>query len=202
MMRQLAHNGSLTSERDGTRLADPPVEATPRNEGGLIVWLTGPPCAGKTTLARAVHASVLSRSKRVEVIDGDEVRQILSPDLGFSPEERNANVKRIAHIARLLARHGVLAIVAAVSPYAASRREAKELAETDNVRFIEVHVHAPRTVLIERDVKGMYKRALKGEIAAFTGLTAPYEAPSSPDLVIHTDEETLQQSRDRILALL
>lgn len=202
MPTDFVQNDAFIADAGNVPSVDLPTDSTTSNGDKTIVWLTGPPCAGKTTLARAVHAALAANGRLVEVIDGDEIRQILSPDLGYSPEQRNANVRRIAHVARLLARHGVLVLVAAVSPYIASRREAKSIAVMDNVRFLEVHVHAPRDVLIRRDVKGMYKRALEGKIKAFTGVTAPYEPPAEPDLVIHTDSETLQQSRDRILALL
>lgn len=166
---------------------------------GFVLWLTGLPCSGKTSLALALEEDLRARGDRVELLDGDEVRAALWPDLGFSAESRHQNVRRVGYIARLLARNGVVTIVAAVSPYRSSRREAQTMIETAGSSFLEVHVTAPREVLLARDVKGMYRRALAGEIANFTGISAAYEPPEAPDLVIESHRETLAACRDRIL---
>ncbi len=168
---------------------------------GAILWFTGMSGAGKSTLASAVGAQV-SALRPVEILDGDEVRTHLSKGLGFSREDRDTNVRRIGFVARLLAKHGVFVITAAISPYANLRDEVRAMAEAEGTAFVEVFVNPPLPWLVARDVKGLYKRALSGEIAHFTGITDPYEAPVSPELEIHTDTETVEQSAARILALL
>ena len=168
---------------------------------GAILWFTGMSGAGKSTLATAVGAQV-SASRSVEILDGDVVRTHLSKGLGFSREDRDTNVRRIGFVARLLAKHGVFVITAAISPYADIRDEVRAMAEADGVVFIEVFVNPTLDSLIARDVKGLYKRALAGEIAHFTGITDPYEAPLAPDLEIQTDAETVDQSAARIVSLL
>lgn len=168
---------------------------------GTILWFTGMSGAGKSTLAGAVGAQV-SALRPVEILDGDEVRTHLSKGLGFSREDRDTNVRRIGFVARLLAKHGVFVITAAISPYANLRDEVRAMAEAEGTAFVEVFVNPPLPWLVARDVKGLYKRALAGEIAHFTGITDPYEAPVSPELEIHTDTETVEQSAARILTLL
>ena len=170
---------------------------------GAILWFTGMSGAGKSTLAAAVGAQV-SAHRPVEILDGDVVRTHLSKGLGFSREDRDTNVRRIGFVARLLAKHGVFVITAAISPYANIRTEVRQMAEADGIAFLEVFVNPPLPWLIARDVKGLYKRAMAGEIEHFTGITDPYEAPVAPDLEIHTDAdtETVEQSVTRILALL
>jgi adenylylsulfate kinase len=171
--------------------------STPR--GGFIVWLTGLSGAGKSTLSRAL-APVLARERPVEVLDGDEVRTFLSKGLGFSREDRDTNIARIGFVARLLARNGVAVITAAISPYAAAREDVRALAERDGIPFVEVYVSAAIEKLAERDVKGLYRRAIAGEIAHFTGVSDPYEAPARPDVVVRSDAETVEESAARILA--
>ncbi len=168
---------------------------------GAILWFTGMSGAGKSTLAAAVGAQV-SAHRPVEILDGDVVRTHLSKGLGFSREDRDTNVRRIGFVARLLAKHGVFVITAAISPYANIRDEVRALAAADGLAFIEVFVNPTLDSLIARDVKGLYKRALAGEIEHFTGITDPYEAPLAAELDIHTDTETVEQSVTRILALL
>lgn len=168
---------------------------------GAILWFTGMSGAGKSTLATAVGAQV-SQHRAVEILDGDVVRTHLSKGLGFSREDRDTNVRRIGFVATLLARHGVFVITAAISPYANIRAEIRALAEAEGIAFIELFVNPPLPWLIARDVKGLYKRALAGEIAHFTGITDPYEAPAAPDLEIHTDAEPVEQSATRIVLLL
>ena len=144
---------------------------------GFVLWFTGLSGAGKSTLAEALKAR-LKDSRGVEVLDGDEVRTNLSKGLGFSKEDRDINIRRIGFVARLLARNGVVAIGAAISPYADVRNELRTLAAKDGVDFIEVHAHATIDALAARDVKGLYRKALAGELANFTGVSDPYEPPS------------------------
>jgi adenylylsulfate kinase len=156
---------------------------------------------GKSTLAQAVAARVGS-VRPLEILDGDEVRTHLSKGLGFSREDRDVNIRRIGFVARLLARHGVLVITAAISPYAATRDEVRRLAEREQVRFVEVFVNASLDALVARDVKGLYKRALAGEIPHFTGVSDPYEPPANPDVVVRTDVESVDESVEKILQAL
>jgi adenylylsulfate kinase len=168
---------------------------------GFIVWLTGMPCAGKTTLARGVQQK-LAPSLPTEVLDGDEVRKLFSPELGFSREDRALNVERIAQLARLLARHGVAVMVACVSPYADMRSRAKEIARQADLSFLEVHVVAPRPVLLARDTRDLYARASAGRLPGAAGPPDPYEVPVAPDLTIDTGAESVEFSVGRLLALL
>lgn len=165
---------------------------------GCVVWLTGLPSAGKTTLARRLADELGRRRRAVEVLDGDEVRTRLTRGLGFTKEDRDENVRRVAWVAGLLARHGVMAIVALISPYRAVREEARaEIAD-----FLEVHVDCAAEECMRRDVKGLYRRALAGEIASFTGVSDPYEPPLAPEVTVRTDHETPDESLQRILAAL
>jgi adenylylsulfate kinase len=177
----------------------------PGNAGGQlsggIVWLTGLSGAGKSTLATALAAQ-LAAVRPVELLDGDDVRTFLSAGLGFSRDDRDTNVHRIAYVARLLARHGVLVFVAAISPYSATRGRLRELSSLAGHPFLEVFVEAPLETVIERDVKGLYKRARAGEIPSFTGISDPYEPPSAPDVALRTDRETRAECEARILRAL
>ena len=166
---------------------------------GRTVWLTGLPCAGKTTIANAVAERL---DGEVEVLDGDEVREFLSRDLGFSKADRDTQVLRVGWVATALARHGVTVLVSLVSPYAAAREKVRALHGEAGVDFYEVHVSAPVEVTSRRDVKGMYAKAFAGEIDHFTGVQDPYEPPSSPDLVIETQHETVDRSVVRVLELI
>jgi adenylylsulfate kinase len=166
---------------------------------GPVLWFTGRPAAGKSTLVAALRPRLEARWP-VEILDGDEVRLWLSEELGFSRTDRDRNIARIAQVACLLARNGVAAMVAAVSPYAAARAQARAQAASQAIPFLEVFVSAPLAVLIQRDPKGMYRRAQAGEIANFTGLSDPYEEPEHPDLVIQTDGESVAASADRVVA--
>jgi adenylyl-sulfate kinase len=170
-------------------------------EAGTIVWLTGLSGAGKSTLAEALTHR-LRGTRRLEVLDGDEVRTNLSKGLGFSKDDRDTNILRIGYVARLLARHGVTVIVSAISPYEATRAEVRRLAECDGVRFLEVFVSADLEALTARDVKGLYKKALAGELPHFTGVSDPYEPPTRPDVIVRSDHETVEESLARILATL
>ena len=168
---------------------------------GGIVWLTGLPCAGKSTLARGLAAR-LAGVRRFELLDGDEVRTFLSSELGFTREARDTHAHRIAYVARLLAKHGVLAIVAVIAPYAATREALKRRSEAEGHPFVEVYVNVPLATAIERDVKGLYRRAQAGEIPCFTGISDPYEPPTEPVIEVHTDRETPAQSEMKILRVL
>lgn len=165
------------------------------------MWLTGLSGAGKSTLASAVRDAV-APSHPVEVLDGDEIRAYLSKDLGYSREDRDTNIRRIGFVARLLARHGVVAIAAAISPYATTRDEVRALAEADGIAYIEVFVNAELDSLVARDVKGLYRRALAGEVKNFTGVSDPYERPVDPEVTVCTDRESVRESTAKILKAL
>jgi adenylylsulfate kinase len=166
---------------------------------GFVVWLTGLSGAGKTTLARALYQEFSGAGHRVEILDGDEVRENLSRGLGFSREDRDTNVRRIGFVARLLARNGVIVLTSLISPYRESREAVRRLIETDGARFIEVYVRCPLDVLIERDVKGLYEKAIRGEVKNFTGISDPYEEPIAPDVVIDSSTESVERSAERVL---
>ncbi len=165
---------------------------------GFTLWFTGLSGSGKSTLARKVEEIMLERGMNVEVLDGDEVRENLSKGLGFSKEDRDTNIRRIGYVARLLSRNGAVAITAAISPYAAIRDEVR--ASVD--RFVEVYVECPLEVLTERDVKGLYKKALAGEIKNFTGVSDPYEAPEKPEVVVNSSTQTEDESVAAIIRTL
>jgi adenylylsulfate kinase len=165
---------------------------------GFVLWLTGLSGAGKSTIANAVAPSLADRGHRVEVLDGDEVRTNLCQGLGFSREDRDTNIARIGYVAGKLAKHGVAVVVAAISPY----REARDKVRAGVDDFVEVHVAAPLSTCAERDVKGLYAKALAGEIKNFTGVSDPYEAPLEPEITLHTERETVQESVEAVLAWL
>lgn len=165
---------------------------------GFVVWFTGLPSAGKSTLARLLEGALRRRGWPVEVLDGDEVRLRLTKGLGFSREDRDENIRRISFVARLLARHGVATITAAISPYRGAREEARR----EIGRFVEVYVQCALDTCVQRDVKGLYRRALAGEITNFTGISDPYEEPLAPEVTVPTDRESAEESVARILARL
>jgi adenylyl-sulfate kinase len=166
---------------------------------GFTLWLTGLSGAGKTTLATILATELRARGGSVEVLDGDEVRTNLSKGLGFSKEDRDTNIRRIGYVCRLLSRNGVGTVSAAISPYSAIRDEVRRSVEQDGAEFIEVFVKCPIAVLAERDVKGLYKKALAGELQGFTGVSDPYEEPLAPDVVVETDRESVEFSTSKIL---
>lgn len=169
---------------------------------GFVLWFTGLSGAGKSTLSAQVAAHLREAGCPVELLDGDEVRENLSKGLSFSKEDRDINVRRIGYVARLLGRHGVVAITAAISPYAAVRDEQRALAQAEGVGFCEVYMECPIEVLAERDVKGLYKKALAGEIPHFTGVSDPYEPPARPDVVVRSDRDGIGASMARVLGTL
>ena len=165
---------------------------------GFTLWFTGLSGAGKSTLSEIIYQRLKERGAKVELLDGDVVRTNLSKGLGFSKEDRDTNIRRIGFVCDLLSRNGVIAIVAAISPYRAVRDELRGKIEN----FIEVHVDCPIPVLAERDVKGLYKKALAGEIANFTGISDPYEPPLNPHVVVDSSMETPGESAGKVWAKL
>ena len=166
---------------------------------GLVIWFTGLSGAGKSTLSAPVAERLRQAGLRVEVLDGDEVRTHLSKGLGYTKEDRDTNVRRIGFVAELLAKHGVIAVTAAISPYRAVRDEVRQKVERHGAAFVEVHVSCPIEVLAERDVKGLYRRALAGEIPHFTGVSDPYEPPLSPDVVVESHRESVEDGIEKVL---
>jgi len=165
---------------------------------GFTIWFTGLSGAGKSTLSEIVESRLRARGRKVEILDGDVVRTHLSKGLGFSREDRDTNIKRIAFVCGLLTRNGVVCISAAISPY----REAREWARNEIKNFVEVYVKCPIEVCRQRDVKGLYKLVDEGKIKGFTGVDDPYEEPEHPELVIETDKESVEESVARIFAKL
>jgi adenylyl-sulfate kinase len=169
------------------------------DEKGFTLWFTGLSGAGKTTISKIVEDELRDRGSRVEILDGDVVRENLSKGLGFSKEDRDINIRRIAFVADLLSRNGVPVITAAISPYRELRVEARGVM---GERFIEVFVKASVEACAERDVKGLYEKAFKGEIKEFTGVSDPYEPPLNPEITLDTEHETPEESAHKLLALL
>lgn len=169
------------------------------SDKGFTLWFTGLSGAGKSTLATYLTPILQKRGKKVEILDGDEVRENLSKGLGFSKEDRDTNIQRIGYVANLLARNGCVAITAAISPYSAVRDEVRRRSQA---AFVEVYVEAPLEVVEERDTKGLYKKARAGIIKNFTGISDPYEAPTKPEVVVHTGKESIEQSAKKILDFL
>src|SRR5579859_7999753 len=165
---------------------------------GCTIWFTGLSGAGKSTLSGVIEQRLKAAGLAVEVLDGDEVRTHLSKGLGFSREDRDTNIKRIAYVCKLLTRNGVLCISAAIAPY----REARGWARQEIGNFVEIYVKCPLEVCRERDVKGLYKLVDEGKIKNFTGVDDPYEEPLYPELVVETDKETVEESVTRIFAKL
>ncbi|MFQ5801188.1 MAG: adenylyl-sulfate kinase [Candidatus Hydrothermarchaeales archaeon] len=166
-----------------------------KDQKGFTVWFTGLPCSGKTAVANRVAELLKERGLKVERLDGDIVRQSLTRDLGFSREDRNENIRRVTFVAKLLTRNGVAVLTSFISPY----REVRAYAREEIGSFVEVYVKCPVEVCKERDVKGMYEKAIKREIKEFTGVSDPYEEPPDPEILLETDKETLEESADRVI---
>ncbi|MBN1956384.1 MAG: adenylyl-sulfate kinase [Anaerolineae bacterium] len=165
---------------------------------GFTLWFTGLSGSGKTAIAKVVEQELRDRNLRVERLDGDIVRQSLTRDLGFSKEDRDMNIERVTFVAKLLTRNGVAVLCSFISPYRARRAKSRE----EIGEFIEVFVECPLETLVERDVKGLYAKAIAGEIKNFTGVSDPYEEPENPEIVVHTAEETIEESVAKVLAYL
>jgi len=170
----------------------------PQEKKGVTVWFTGLPCSGKSAIADRLAEILRSKGYKVERLDGDIVRQSLTRDLGFSREDRNENIRRVTFVAKLLTRNGVIVLTSFISPY----RDIRGYARQEIGEFLEVYTKCPLEVCIQRDVKGMYQKALRGEIKEFTGISDPYEEPLNPELILETDKETLEESVAKVLAKL
>ena len=168
------------------------------NQTGFVLWLTGLSGAGKSTLAAKLGPALAERGHRVELLDGDEVRTNLCQGLGFSREDRDTNIARIGYVAAKLAKHGVAVLVAAISPYQEARDRVRAQVDT----FVEIYVAAPVSTCAERDVKGLYAKALAGELKHFTGVSDPYEPPLEPEITLHTDTESVDDSVHQVLTWL
>jgi len=184
------HEGSIT-QHDRERLLQ---------QKGVVLWFTGLSGSGKSTLALALEEKLFERGHLCMVLDGDNIRHGLNKNLGFSPEEREENIRRIGEVAKLFATSGVITMTAFISPYRADRDRARSLLA--NGRFLEIYVEVPLKIAEKRDPKGLYKKARAGEIPEFTGISAPYEAPLKPEILINTGELDLQQSVNKILEFL
>ena len=165
---------------------------------GFTIWFTGLPCCGKTTIADQVAIVLKNKKYTVEQLDGDIIRQDVTRDLGFSKKDRDENIKRVTSIAKTLTQNNVIVLASFVSPYRTQRRNARKEIQ----KFIEVYVRCPVEICIQRDVKGMYKKAIKGKITHFTGVDDPYEEPEHPELILDTDKETIDESVDKVLKTL
>ncbi len=169
---------------------------------GFTLWFTGLSGAGKSTLSDALEREFRRRNFRVEVLDGDVVRTHLSKGLGFSKEDRDTNVLRIGFVCCLLARNGTIAVSAAISPYADVRAQCRQMTEESGASFVEVYMNAPLEVVAARDVKGLYKKAMAGEIPNFTGVSDPYEAPQNPEIVIESGRDSVEEGAQKVLRYL
>jgi adenylylsulfate kinase len=163
---------------------------------GFTIWFTGLSCSGKSTVANLVEAKLRKRGlHKIEILDGDVVRTHLSKGLGFSKEDRDTNIKRIGFVCKLLSRNGVIAISAAISPY----RDVRDFNRAEIGDFFEVYCRCPIEMCIKRDVKGLYKKALAGEIKNYTGIDDPYEEPRNPEIILDTDRETAEESAEKVI---
>jgi adenylyl-sulfate kinase len=178
------------------------VKREERPSRGGTVWLTGLSGSGKSTIAAAVERTLVAAGRPAYLLDGDNVRHGLNGDLGFSAEDRAENVRRVAHVAQLMADAGVVVLVPVISPYRAGRQWARDIHLAAGLPFVEVFVDAPIEACMERDVKGLYARAVSGEIPRFTGVSDPYEPPEKPELHLRTDEETPETSVASLLLYL
>jgi adenylylsulfate kinase len=177
-------------EPDADQLASASADRRP----GSTIWLTGLPSAGKSTIARALAVRLRAEGRHVELLDGDELRSHLTADLGFSRADRDANVRRVGYLARLLARNGVTVLVPVIAPYAEARAQVRADHEADGSVFVEVHVATPLDVCAVRDVKGLYAKQRAGEMSGLTGVDDPYEVPEAPELRLDTDESVAESA--------
>jgi adenylyl-sulfate kinase len=166
-----------------------------KNHRGFTIWFTGLPCCGKTTIADQVALLLKNKNYTVEQLDGDIIRRGVTRDLGFSKEDRDENIKRVTSITKTLTQNNVIVLTSFVSPYRTQRRNARK----EIKKFIEVYVRCPVEICIQRDVKGMYTKALEGKITHFTGVDDPYEEPEHPELILDTDKETVEESVRKVL---
>jgi len=166
-----------------------------KNQKGVTLWFTGLPCSGKSAVADRVAEILRERGLRIERLDGDIVRKSLTRDLGFSKKDRDENIRRITFVAKLLTRNGVIVLTSFISPY----RKVRAYACEEIGSFIEVYVKCSLDVCIKRDVKGMFEKAIKGEIKEFTGISDPYEEPLDPDILLETDKEELEESAAKVI---
>ncbi|MFF5088739.1 adenylyl-sulfate kinase [Streptomyces niveus] len=185
-----------------TATATTTTATTTASGQGATIWLTGLPSAGKTTIAVELAERLRSEGHRVEVLDGDEIREFLSAGLGFSREDRHTNVQRIGFVAELLASNGVKALVPVIAPYTDSREAVRKRHQSEGTAYLEVHVATPVEVCSVRDVKGLYAKQAAGEISGLTGVDDPYEAPEEPDLRIESHTQSVQESAAALHALL
>ena len=169
-----------------------------RNDTGFVLWLTGLSGAGKSTVAAKLAPALAERGHRVELLDGDEVRTNLCQGLGFSRADRDTNIARIGYVAGKLAKHGVAVLVAAISPYRQARDQVRAQVEV----FVEVHVAAPLSTCAQRDPKGLYAKALAGQLPHFTGVSDPYQPPLAPEITLHTETQSVDESVHQVLTWL
>lgn len=162
---------------------------------GFTIWFTGLPCSGKSAIADKVAEILREKGRKVERLDGDIVRQSLTRDLGFSKKDRDENIRRVTFVAKLLTRNGVAVLTSFISPY----REVRAYARQEIGNFIEVYVKCPVDICMQRDVKGMYEKAIRGEIKEFTGISDPYEEPLDPEILLETDKENLEKSANKVI---
>lgn len=170
------------------------------NQKGVVIWFTGLSASGKSTIAHTVEEKLFDRGHLTYVLDGDNIRHGLNKNLGFSPEDREENIRRIGEVGKLFADAGIIAMTAFISPYRADRDNARKLHEPGN--FIEVFVDAPLSVLEDRDPKGLYKKARAGQIPEFTGISAPYEAPENPEIHLDTNKLNIEECADVLIQYL
>ncbi len=173
--------------------------ADPQLNAGAVLWFTGLPGAGKSTLSRAVERASLASGRRVFLLDGDHLRCGLNSDLGYSPADRAENLRRTAEVAKLLAKSGQVAIAALISPYRADRERARAIVTAGGCAFIEIFVDAPLAVCEQRDPNGLYRRARAGGVSQMTGIDAPYEAPEAPEIHVRTAEQSVEECVAQIL---
>ncbi|MGW1064955.1 adenylyl-sulfate kinase [Streptomyces aureus] len=192
----------MTTTTNPAPAAGPTISQEQEVTSGATVWLTGLPSAGKTTIAYELAGRLREEGHRVEVLDGDEIREFISAGLGFGRADRHTNVQRIGFLAELLARNGVKALVPVIAPYADSREAVRGRHRENGTTYLEVHVATPVEVCSVRDVKGLYAKQAAGELTGLTGVDDPYEAPESPDLRIESHTQTVQESAAALHALL